>query len=74
MAIRGATPAARAAATAAEIQTLFADSLAQVPDYTIAIVVGNEAPLSGVDMKKITVTVSRGSESASQPGYRANYY
>ncbi len=59
--------------TAAEIQTLFADSLAQVPGYTIAIVVDSAAPLFGVDMKKITVTVNRGSESISLSGYRANY-
>lgn len=59
--------------SAAQVQSLFADSLAQVPGYTIAIAVGAEAALSGVNMKRIAVTVSRGSESVSISGYRANY-
>ena len=59
--------------TAAEIQTLFADSLAQVPGYTIAIDVPAAAAVSGVDMKKVTVTVSKGSESIALSGYRADY-
>ena len=60
--------------TATEIQLLFTDTLAQVPGYTIAIVVGNEAALSGVAAtKKITVTVSKGSDSVSLSSYRANF-
>lgn len=56
-----------------QINLLFADLLAQVPGYTIAITVGDELPLAGVNMKKVTVTVSRGGESVSLTGYRANY-
>lgn len=59
--------------SASQINVLFADLLLQVPGYTIAITVGAEAPLNGVNMKKVTVTVSRGSESISLSGYRANY-
>ncbi len=59
--------------TPAQLQALFADSLAPIPGYTISIVVGNEAALSGVSMKKITVTVGRGSESVALSGYRANF-
>ena len=59
--------------TPAQLQTLFADSLTMVPGYAIAIVVGDAVPLSGVDMKNITVTVSRDSESVSLSGYRSKY-
>ncbi len=41
--------------------------------YAIAIVVSAPADLSGVAMKKVTVTVSRGSDSVGMTGYRANY-
>ncbi len=59
--------------TAPQIKTIFADSLTQVPGYTIAIDVAAAAAVSGVDMKRVTVTVSRGSESIALSGYRANY-
>lgn len=59
--------------TASEIATLFADSLVQVPGYTIAIAVADPANLGGVLMKQVTVTVSRGTESIAMTGYRANY-
>ncbi len=59
--------------TAPQIETLFADSRTQVPGYTIAINVAAAAAVSGVDMKRVTVTVSRGSESIALSGYRANY-
>ncbi|WP_296447346.1 type II secretion system protein [Rhodoferax sp. UBA5149] len=41
--------------------------------YVIAISVAAPASLSGVPMKKVTVTVSRGSESITMTGYRANF-
>ncbi len=59
--------------TAPQIQTIFADSLTQVPGYTIAIDVAAVAAVSGVNMKKVTVTVNKGRESISLSGYRANY-
>jgi MSHA pilin protein MshD len=59
--------------TAAQINTLFTDLLTQVPGYSIAITVADAALFAGVNAKKITVTVSRGSESVSLSSYRANY-
>jgi MSHA pilin protein MshD len=59
--------------TGAQLATLFTDLLAQVPGYTIAITVDNEALFSGVNAKKITVTVSRGGESVSLSSYRTSY-
>lgn len=59
--------------SAAQINTLFADLLLQVPGYAIAITVANEAVFSGVNAKMITVTVSRGGESVTLSSYRANY-
>lgn len=59
--------------TAAQINALFADLLVQVPGYSIAITVADEAAFSGVNAKMITVTVSRGGERVSLSSYRANY-
>ncbi len=42
-------------------------------NYLIAITVDAPADLNGVTMKKVTVTVNRGSESISMTGYRASY-
>jgi len=41
--------------------------------YEILISVDPPAQLSGVDMKKVTVQVTRSDESVSMVGYRANY-
>lgn len=58
--------------TVMQLSTLFADLLAKLPGYAIAITIGNEAQMAGVNMKQITVTVSRGSESVSLLSYRSN--
>jgi MSHA pilin protein MshD len=42
-------------------------------NYTIAISVAAPSSEDGVTMKKVTVVVSRGSESVTIVGYRANY-
>jgi MSHA pilin protein MshD len=57
--------------SSAQLDVLFADLLAQIPGYSIDITVANEAPLAGVNMKKITVMVTRGGESVSLSSYRA---
>lgn len=54
-------------------QTAFTDLPAALSGYMIAIAVAAPAPLNGVTMKKVTVTVSRGGESISMSGYRADY-
>ncbi len=59
--------------TATEISNMFATSLAPIPGYSIAIVVGDPAPVTGVNMKQVTVTVSKGIESISLDGWRADY-
>ena len=41
--------------------------------YTMTISVGAEAAVSGQNMKKVTVTVTRGNESVAVVGYRANF-
>jgi len=41
--------------------------------YTIDIVVAAAASVSGVNMKKVTVTVAKGAESIAMVGYRADY-
>lgn len=56
-----------------DIATLFADSLVQVPGYTIAINVADPANLGVVPMKQVTVIVTRGTDVISMTGYRANY-
>ena len=59
--------------TAAEIANMFATSLAPLPGYSVAIGVGNAAAVSGVTMKQVTVTVSKGAESITLDGWRASY-
>lgn len=66
--------------SAADIATLFADSLVHVPGYTISITVApatvaDSAALSALPQpaKKVTVTVSRSTDSVAMTGYRANY-
>lgn len=63
--------------SAVQISTLFADLLAQIPGYTLAIDVVDDTSTLGstpnVAAKKVTVTVSKGVESVSLTGYRANY-
>ncbi len=55
-------------------QTAFTDlAAAGLSSYAITISVAAAAPVNGVTMKKVTVTVSRGSESIVMNGYRANY-
>lgn len=45
----------------------------ELAGYGISITVAPAAALSGVTMKKVTVTVTRGDESISMVGYRAGY-
>jgi MSHA pilin protein MshD len=51
----------------------FSDLPTELASYVIDIVVSAPAVLAGVTMKKITVTVSHGSDSIAMTGYRANY-
>jgi MSHA pilin protein MshD len=61
--------------TATQIAAVFADSLLYVPGTTINITVEDAAQSfgGGVDLKKVTVMVTRGAESISISGYRGNY-
>lgn len=54
-------------------QTSFSDWPPELSVYTVAIVVAAPVSMNGVAMKKITVAVSRQSESISMTAYRANY-
>lgn len=54
-------------------QTSFSDWPSELSVYSVAIVVTAPLDLSGVAMKKITVTVSRQGESVTMTAYRANY-
>ena len=54
-------------------QTAFTDLPRGLSGYAIAVAVAAPASLNGVTLKKVTVMVSRGSESVSMSGYRANY-
>jgi MSHA pilin protein MshD len=54
-------------------QTSFSDWPPELSAYTVAIVVSAPLSLSGVTMKKISVTVARQGESVSMTAYRANY-
>jgi MSHA pilin protein MshD len=53
-------------------QTLFALP-ASLSGYAIAITVAADNATLGIAAKKVTVTVSRGSESVTLIGYRCNY-
>jgi MSHA pilin protein MshD len=53
-------------------QTLFALP-ASLSGYAIAITVAADNATLGIAAKKVTVTVSRGSESVTLTGYRCNY-
>ena len=59
--------------TSSQIQAIFSDTLAQVPGYSIAIVVGDPTAVLGIAMKKVTVSVSRGAETVVLTGYRSYY-
>lgn len=52
---------------------LFTDLPTDLAAYAIAISVTDDAATLGVSAKKVTVTVSRGSESVQLTGFRANY-
>lgn len=52
---------------------LFTDLPTDLAAYVIAISVTDDAATLGVSAKKVTVTVSRGSESVQLTGFRANY-
>jgi hypothetical protein len=52
---------------------VFLDWPAALAGYTMTISVGSAAAVSGQNMKKVTVTVSGGSESVAVIGYRANF-
>jgi MSHA pilin protein MshD len=54
-------------------QALFTDLPTEVSGYSITITVAAPAALNGVTMKQVTVTATRGSDSVSMSGYRANY-
>ncbi len=51
----------------------FTDLPASLASYLITIVVDAPAPLNGVTVKRVRVTVSRGAESITLTGYRGNY-
>lgn len=51
----------------------FTDLPAKLASYTISIVVDAPAPLNGVTMKRVRVTVSKAPESITLTGYRGNY-
>ncbi len=61
--------------TSVQIASIFADSLAYVPGTAIAISVGDAGQPFGssVDLKKVSVTVTRGTESITISGYRGRY-
>ena len=51
----------------------FTDLPAALASYLITIVVYAPAPLNGVTVKRVLVTVSHGAESITLTGYRGNY-
>lgn len=54
-------------------KTLFTDWPASLGTYTVAIVVEAPASISGIDHKRVTVTVTGGVHSVAMTGYRSNY-
>ena len=54
-------------------QAVFLDWPAALAGYSMTISVGAAAAVSGQNMKKVTVTVSGGTESVAVVGYRANF-
>jgi len=54
-------------------KSTFTDLPASLASYLITIVVDAPAPLNGVTVKRVRVTVSRGAESITLTGYRGNY-
>ena len=53
-------------------KTAFTDLPPELSGYAIAIVVAAPAVVSSVNMKRVTVTVSRGNESVTLSGFRGN--
>lgn len=54
-------------------ETAFTDLPAELSAYAIAITVDAPAALNGVNMKRVTVIVTRGQESIGISGHRAGY-
>ena len=52
---------------------LFTDLPVELASYLVGIAVVDDATTLGMAAKRVTVTVSRGSESISLTGYRTNY-
>lgn len=51
----------------------FTDLPADLASYAIGIVVDDGAPSLGIAARRVTVTITRGSDVVSLVGYRANY-
>lgn len=56
-----------------QTKPLFTDWPASLSTYTVTIGVGAAAAVGGIDMKRVTVTVSGGGNDMAVTGYRANY-
>lgn len=54
-------------------KALFGDWPASLSTYTVTIGVGAAAAVGGINMKRVTVTVSGGGNDMAVTGYRANY-
>jgi len=52
---------------------LFADLPPALATYLIGITVANDATTLGIAAKKVTVTITRGTEVITMTGYRTNY-
>ncbi len=53
--------------------TLFTDLPTSLASYLIAIAVVDDATTLGIPAKKVTVTITRGTEVITMTGYRSNY-
>ena len=51
----------------------FPDLPAELASYVIGIVVDDGSPILGIAARRVTVTITRGSDVVSMTGYRANY-